>query len=96
MLSSFAGVMEDFRGSYRQSIALNRKGLPTTIRCKGYSGPPYDGCYLGTMDPGTFFGPVEEWVHANQYLTVLVSGWWISVYDERNGTWFADRVVVPV
>ena len=54
----------------------------------------YDGCYLGTMDPGTFFGPVEEWVHANQYLTVLVSGWWISVYDERNGTWFADRVVV--
>ena len=67
-------------GDYYQS----RRGN-TGVRCRGWSAPFDDrthegGALLGSMCPGTFFGPVETWVESDKRVTVLVRGWWICVW----------------
>ena len=72
-------------GDYYQA-----KRAPTQIRCKGYTAP-YDpetrsgGTYLGTMCPGTYFGPVEEYLLTDVFVAVLVRGWWINVWKAADG-----------
>ena len=63
---------------------------PTQIRCLGYTAPIPDGQYLGTMQPGTYFGPVQTWLHTHDYTAVFVNGWWINVWG--HGIHFATMV----
>ncbi len=67
----------------------------TAIRCKGYSAPPFEGNYLGTVDPGVYLGPVETWLDTDRYTTVLIHGWWINIWERKQGefgTDFAEKV----
>ena len=83
-------------GDYYQA-----KRAPTKIRCQGYTAP-YDpetrsgGTYLGTMGPGTYFGPVEEYLLTDVFVAVLVRGWWINVWKAADGgfpeTHFAFKI----
>ena len=61
------------------------KPLPTRIRCKGYTAPPYDGELLGTVAPGTYLGPVSTWLHTERCTTVLINDWWVNVWESRDG-----------
>ena len=74
-MASLANLGLPAVGDYYQA-----KRAPTQIRCKGYTAP-YDpetrsgGTYLGTMCPGTYFGPVEEYLLTDVFVAVLVRGW---------------------
>ena len=71
------------------------RGGHTRIRCKGYSAPPtVGGRWLGTCAPGTYLGPVEEFVSGCGFVTILVRGWWINISSEEGGrlVHFAYRV----
>ena len=65
------------------------------IRCKGYTAPPWDGLYCGTLSPSFTFGPVETWIHGDKFTTVLVNGWWINVWTHKRhecGQKFATKI----
>ena len=50
---------------------------------------------MGTVDPGTYFGPVSQWLDTERYTTVLINGWWINVWERRDaemGVAFAHLV----
>ena len=57
-------------------------------------GPPLSRARCFTnLAPGTFIGPVEEYVHSNGFATVLVRGYWINVWAcTGGGVHFARRV----
>ena len=68
-------------------------------RCAGYSEPPgtrQAGRYLGEIPPNTYIGPVTEIKVNAMYVTILVKGWWIDVWERTNeeglGTYFATQV----
>ena len=68
-------------------------------RCTGYSEPPGTrpaGRYLGEIPPNTYIGPVTEVKVNAMYVTILVKGWWIDVWERTNeeglGTYFATQV----
>ena len=71
------------------------KTLPTETHCKAYTAPPYDGHYITALAHGTFIGPVEEYVHYQKTLAVLINGWWITVWkDGRHFAWAVPRAEV--
>ena len=41
--------------------------------------------FRGTMCPGTYFGPVEEYLLTDVFVAVLVRGWWINVWKAADG-----------
>ena len=66
-------------GSYWQS-----KALPTKIRCKAYDAPPrVRGTCLTTIEPSTTLGPVEAVEHWGDFVTILVRGYWINVWNNN-------------
>ena len=65
-------------GSYLQSIPNN------IIMCKAYTAPPgFGGSYITTLEPETYFGPVEASHSTMEFETVLVNGYWINVWSLR-------------
>ena len=44
---------------------------------------------MNSIEPGTFLGPVETFVHSSEFATIFVRGYWINVW--RQGTIYADK-----
>ena len=57
-------------------------------------GPPRSRARCFTnLEPGTFIGPVEQFVYTDRFATVLVRGFWINVWTSvRGGVHYARRV----
>ncbi len=68
---------------------LTTRSGRTSVRCKGYTDPPYSGRYLGTIDKGVPIGPVEECDLREELIAVRIDGWWITVW--KNGVNFAFK-----
>ena len=61
---------------------------PTRIRCKAYDQPPKDGRLITTIEPATYLGPVENFIHSQTFATICVRGYWINVWCQ--GVAYAD------
>ena len=79
---------------------LLTKPAPTTIVCKAYDQPFPDGAFIAIIAPGTYLGPVEEFLHTETYVTVLVKGYWINIWRRKpgstSGVTFATVIARPV
>ncbi len=42
--------------------------------------PPPTGKRIVTIEPGTYLGPVEDYMHNEQFATICVRGYWINVW----------------
>ena len=65
------------------------KPLPIAIRCIAYTQPPvppYTGDQKKEFEPGTFFGPVEAYLHTADFVTELVGGSWINVWKHARSS----------
>ena len=55
---------------------------PTRVEVKGYSAPPsIGGNYVGRVTAGAYVGPIIAVEHSEQFVTVLVDGWWINIWS---------------
>ena len=54
------------------------------IVCKAYDAPYPDGREITSIEPGTYLGPVESWLHMERCATICVRGWWIHVWARRH------------
>ena len=77
-----------YKGQYWQT----RNNVGTRVRCVGYTAPFPRGQKLATLEPGTYIGPVQDVVYSARFLTVLVNGWWINVYQCEEEVAFAYPV----
>ncbi len=74
---------------------------PSRIRCKGYS-KPFDkihaGSFQGTIDAGTYIGPVTAVHIGSKYVAICVQDWWINVWKmtpSRPGLGVSFAMQVP-
>ena len=86
------------RGFFMAAVGdyFRSRCVPTHVRVRAYSAPPPLGHLLATLEPGTYFGPVEAVNQTDLFITVLVRGFWMNVAKRhRSGTyltWFAFKV----
>ena len=65
---------------------LLTKPAPTTIVCKAYDQPFPAGTYITSISPGTSLGPVEEFLHTETFVSVLIKGYWINIWHRNRGS----------
>ena len=60
------------------------KAAPSTIRVKAYTAPPPNGEYITTLDQDVYFGPAQEVIYRNSFVTIKVApDYWINVGKYR-------------